>query len=79
MGGIKNLNTSNNELLKHTANFSPTLSSSPYKTYSLHSKHHLQATGIIDSGATDILFSADAPIVNIDRSAPKVTVGTATG
>ena len=27
----------------------------------------------------DIYFSADAPMVNIDRSAPKVTVGTATG
>ena len=35
--------------------------------------------GIIDSSATDIYFSADAPIVKIDPSAPKVTVETATG
>ena len=34
---------------------------------------------MVDSGATVIYFSADSPIVNIDRSAPKVTVGTATG
>ena len=27
----------------------------------------------------DIYFSADAPIVNVDCSAPKLTVGTATG
>ena len=38
----------------------------------------LQATGIVDYGATDIYFSVDAPMVNIDRTAPKVTVGTAT-
>ena len=31
-----------------------------------------------DSGDTDISFSADSPMVNIDRSAPKVTLGTAT-
>ena len=79
MGGNKNLSTSNNKLLKYTANFSPTLTSSPHKTSSLHSNHILQATGIIDPGATDIYFSVDATIVNIDRSAPKVIVGTATG
>ena len=73
MEGNKKLSTFNNDLLTHTANFSPTLTSSPYK------KSSLQATGIIDPGATDIYFSADAPIVNIDCSAPKVTVGTATG
>ena len=33
----------------------------------------------MDSGDTDIYFSADAPMVNIDRSAPKVTVVTAPG
>ena len=78
-GGIINLITSINKLLKHNANFSPTLTSSLHKTSSLHSSHHQQATSIIDSGATDFYFSADASIVNIDRSAPKVTVGTATG
>ena len=69
---ISNLSNSSNELLQHNANFSPTLKSS------LHSSHHPQATGIVDSGATDIYFSTDYPIVNVDRSAPKVTVGTAT-
>ena len=75
----KNLSTSSNKLLKHNSNFSPTLTSSLYKTSSLHSSHHSQATGIIYSGATYIYFYADAPIVNIDCSALKVTVGTATG
>ena len=78
-GRHKNLSTYNKELLKHTANFIPILTSSPNKTSSLHSNHHLQATGIIDSGTTDIYFSADAPIVNIDHSDQKVTVSTATG
>ena len=66
------LSASNNNPLTHTANFSPALISSQYKST-------IKATGIIDSGATDIYFSADAPMVNIDHSAPKVTVGTATG
>ena len=34
---------------------------------------------MVNSGATDIYFSDDAPIVNINLSAPKVTVETATG
>ena len=33
----------------------------------------------MDSGATDIYFSTDAPVVNIDLAAPKVAVGTAMG
>ena len=36
------------------------------------------ATGIADSGAIDIYFDTDDPVVNIDCMAPKVTVGTAT-
>ena len=66
------LRKSNNNPLTHTSNFSPTLTTSQYKS-------SIQATSIIDSRATDIYFSTDAPMVNIDRSAPKVTVGTATG
>ena len=45
----------------------------------VHSSQNQQATGIVNSDATDIYFPCDAPIVNVDRSAPKVTVGTATG
>ena len=67
------LSNSSNELLEHNSNFSPTLKSS------LHISHHPQVTGIVDSGATDIYFSADDPIVNVDLSAPKATVCTATG
>ena len=37
------------------------------------------ATGIVDSGATDIYFSTDAPVVNIYRAALKVIVGNAIG
>ena len=70
------LSNYSNELLQHNANFSPTLKTS---LHSSHIRHNLQATGIVDSGATDIYFYADAPIVNVDLSAPKVTVGTATG
>ena len=46
---------------------------------------HIHACGSNSKGCTRqldaayIYFSADAPIVNVDRSAPKVTVGTATG
>ena len=61
-----------NELLEHNDNFSPTLKSS------LHSSHHPQVTGIVHSGTTDIYFSEDALIVNVDRSAPKVTLERAT-
>ena len=68
----KSVGTSNNYPLTNTANFSTTLNS-------IRTKSTTQATSIIDSGATDIYFSADAPMVNIDRSAPKVTVGTTTG
>ena len=45
------------------------LPSSPYK----------KATGIVDSRATDIYFSTDAPVVNIYLAAPMVRVGTTTG
>ena len=38
-----------------------------------------KATDIIDYRATDFYFSIDAPVVDIDRAAPKITVGTATG
>ena len=72
----KNLSTYSNELLQNNANFSPTLKTS---LHSSNISHTPQATGIVDSGATDIYFSEDAPIVNVDHSAPKVTVGTATG
>ena len=43
----------------------------------MHSEKN--STGIVDSGATDIYFASDAPVVNIDRVAPRVTVGKATG
>ena len=51
----------------------------PHKKNIVHSIQNTQATGIVDSGATDIYFSADAPIVNVNLLAPKVTVGTTTG
>ena len=66
-----NLNIKWNSTNNLLANYSPTLT--PKKQTSL------QATGIVDSGTTDIYLSADAPILNIDRAATKVTVGTATG
>ena len=73
MGSISNLSNSINTILHHNANFSPTLITI------VHSSQNPQATVIVDSGATDIYLSADALIVNVDRSAPKVKVGTATG
>ena len=72
MESTNNLRKSNNNPLTNTANFSTALTTSQYKS-------SLQGTGRIDSGAKEIYFSADAPMVNIDRSSPKVTVGTATG
>ena len=75
MGSIisRNLSNSRNTILPHNANFSPTLKNI------VHSSQNIQATGIFDSGATYIYFSADDPIVNVDLSDPKVKVGTATG
>ena len=70
---INNLSNPRNKLLHHHANFSPTLNNI------VHSIKNPQATDIVDSDATDIYFSDDAPIVNIDLLAPKFTVGTATG
>ena len=76
------------KLLTHTSNFSPTLDIETLISPSIKvpANHTLQQrvllilkTGINDSGTTDIYFSTDAPVVNIDRSAPKVTVSTATG
>ena len=68
---ISNLSNSSNTLLHHNDNCSPTLKNI------VHSSQNPQATGIVDSGTTDIYFSDDAPIVNIHLSDPKVTVGTA--
>ena len=45
----------------------------------LTSSQKIPATGIVESGATDIYFSTDSPIVNVDLSSPTVKVGTATG
>ena len=67
------MSTSSDKLLTHHANFSPTLDKH------LPISIDTTATGIVDSGSTDIYFSTDAPIVNIDLLAPKVKVGTATG
>ena len=68
-----NLINSSNTTLPHNANFSPTLKNI------VHSSQDTQATGIVDSVTTDIYFSGDAPIVNVDLLDPKVTVDTATG
>ena len=75
MGSVisSNLSNSSKTLLPHNANFSPTLDNI------LHNSQNIPATGIVDSGATDIYFAADAPIVNVNLSASKVKVGTATG
>ena len=77
------------KLLTYTANFSTTLdiatltlpNSSKVPANHTRQEHVLlkKATGISDSGATDVYFSTDSPVVNIDRAAPKVTIGTATG
>ena len=77
------------KLLTHTSNFSPTLDIATLTlpniinvTANHTPQQHVlptKATGIVDSGATDIYFSIDAPVVNIDRATPKVTVGTSTG
>ena len=67
------LSKSRDTLLSHNANFSPTLDKP------LPSLPDITATCIVDSGVTEIYFSADAPIVNIDISAQKVKVGTTTG
>ena len=70
---ISKTNTSSNKLLTPHAKFSTNLDKS------LPSSPDTTATGIVDSGATDIYFSTNAPIVNIDLLAPKVKVGTETG
>ena len=77
------------KLLTHTINFSPTLdienltlpNSSKVQANHTRQQHVLpkKSTGIFGSGATNICFAAYSPVVNIDRAAPKVTVGTATG
>ena len=67
------ISTSSDKLFTHHANFSPTLNKH------LPSSLDTKATGIVDSRATDIYFSTNAPIFNIDLSAPKVKVGIATG
>ena len=67
------LSTSSNTLLTHNANFSPTIDKS------LPISPDITATGIVDSGATDVYFATDSLIVNINLSAPKIKVGTATG
>ena len=67
------LSSSSETLLPHNAHFIPTLD------IHLPSSQKIPATGIIDYGATDIYFAADAPIVNIELSSPIVKVGTATG
>ena len=73
VGIISKICASSDKLLTPHANFSRSLDK--YLPSSLDTT----ATDIFDSGATDIYFSTDAPIVNIDLSAPKVKVGTATG
>ena len=60
-------------LLPHNALFSLTL----HKTFT--SSPNIPSTGIVDCKYMDIYLSADAPIVNINLSAPTVKVGTATG
>ena len=67
------MSTSSDKLLTHHANFIPNLNKP------LTSSLDTTVTGIVSSGSTDIYFSTDAPIVNIDLSAPKVKVGTAMG
>ena len=67
------LSISSDTLLSHDANFITTLDKP------LPSIPDITATSILDSGATDIYFNADAPIVNIDLLSPTVKVGTATG
>ena len=75
------------KLLTHTDNFSPTLEQnltlSIRKVQTNHTRQQhvflTKSTVIVDAGATDIYFSTDAAVVNIDRASPKVTVGTATG
>ena len=61
------------DTLINAASYSPTITNRRTNSTSI------QATGIVDSGATEIYICADASMVNIDRAAPKVTVGTATG
>ena len=36
-------------------------------------------TAIVDAGASGIFFKAGAPVCNVDKDAPKIRVGTATG
>ena len=77
------------KLFNHTANFSSTLDIATLTLPNIskvQSNHTCQqcalptnATGIVDSGATDIYFATDAHVFNIDCAAPKVTVGTEKG
>ena len=39
----------------------------------------MNTTAVVDSGASNIYIAQNAPRVNFNPSAPKVTVGTATG
>ena len=36
-------------------------------------------TAIVDAGASGIFFKAGAPVCNVNKDAPKIRVGTATG
>ena len=67
------LSHSSETLLPHNSHFSTTLD------IPLPSSQNIPATGIFDYVATDIYFAADAPIVNVNFSAPTIKVGTATG
>ena len=39
----------------------------------------MESTGISDTGATNICYSPDAPLLKLDTSATRVHVGTANG
>ena len=73
----------------NTANFSPNLDITPStlpNTNKVKANYTCRqraistnATGIVDSGAINMYFANDSPVVNINRSSPRVTVGTTTG
>ena len=60
-------------------NISPNVSRSPPPLKAQIPRNHEDHTAVVDSGAIGFYFSKNAPTINFDPTAPKITVGTASG
>ena len=60
-------------------NTSSNVSRSPPYIKAQRLLNHEDHTSIVDSGASGFYFSKNAPTINFDPTAPKITVGTTSG